>query len=77
MPKTIVRCSYPGCKQVATAKIARPWVYNRFSELKTYGFSCPEHIDDVLETAKNRPAPQHLTEGEKLGEYRNYDLEAY
>ncbi|WP_422924586.1 hypothetical protein [Singulisphaera sp. PoT] len=52
--ETVVLCSKPGCGAHATHKIASPWSDGRFSELKTYGFACPDHVGDVLRSAETR-----------------------
>ncbi len=54
--KTKVLCTHPGCVQEATTKIACPWTYHRFSELKTYGFACPDHVNEVLDGAESDSA---------------------
>ncbi len=74
--KTIVRCSHPGCQKEATTKIASPWSYNRFAELKTFGFACPAHVQDVLDAAHDRSESVSLSEGERMGELSTYELEA-
>ncbi len=75
MPLTIVKCSVHGCDAQATTKIAAPWTYGRFSEMKTYGYACPSHSETVVEFAESRPRPKRLAEGETLGEVGLYDLE--
>src|SRR4051794_22113251 len=39
-----VRCSKPKCGKPAAYKIAAPWSYGQFSELKSYGLACSEHF---------------------------------
>ncbi len=73
MPKTLVKCSLPYCEEEATTKIAAPWVYGRFEELKTYGYACADHVDEVVDRAGDRPKPP-LAEGESLGEIGTYAL---
>ena len=51
---TVVRCSMPDCGEEAVYKIAAPWSDGRFSELKTYGFACTDHLADVLRSAEAR-----------------------
>jgi hypothetical protein len=74
MPKTVVKCSSPGCGEPATAKIAAPWEYGRFTELKTYAYSCPGHTDAMVEFAEKRPKPPRLEAGEMLGKVRSYEV---
>lgn len=56
-------------------KIAAPWSYGRFHELKTYGFACPEHVGTVLRHAESKPKPYKLAEGEEMGSMSAYPLE--
>lgn len=74
MPTTIVRCSVPGCEHEATAKIAAPWTYGRFAEQKTYGYACPDHIDEVLARVRSRRRPPRLDAGETLGTIEAYEM---
>jgi hypothetical protein len=69
----IVRCSEPGCEEPAEYKIAAPWNDNRFWELKTYGFACPDHVREVLRGAEARWLEYEPVKGEtvhELGIYR-------
>jgi hypothetical protein len=68
MPKTIVRCSMPGCKEVALSKVAVPWQYGSIAELKTYGYACPTHTDSVLASARRRADAPCLAPDESVGE---------
>lgn len=74
MPVTVVRCSNPGCRCEAEAKIAAPWKDGAFSELKTYGYSCPEHTEAVVAYAEKRPKPAHYPPGETVGPINSYGL---
>ena len=74
MPVTIVLCSMPDCGEVADSKIAAPWKYGRFSELKTYGYACSDHVQDVLLDAEARAEAVLLAPGEWLGEIEDYPL---
>ena len=74
MPLTVIKCSMPGCKEVAVSKVAAPWSYGNFRELKTYGFACPSHSDSVLAYALNRPKPTHFSPGETVGEIGVYQM---
>lgn len=73
---TIVRCSEPGCEAAAVLKIAAPWSDRgrRFWELKTYGFACREHLQDVLRSAEARwldyePVPGEIVENIAIFHY--------
>jgi len=73
MPSTVVRCSEPGCQEPASYKIAAPWSDGRFSELKTYGHACSEHLGPVFRGAEQRrqayvPSPGETVE--EIGIYR-------
>jgi hypothetical protein len=54
MPTTTVRCSLPDCREPASYKIAAPWSDGSFSELKTYGFACSNHLGGVFRAAEAR-----------------------
>lgn len=73
MPTTVVRCSLPDCHEPAAYKIAAPWSDGSFSELKTYGFACSDHLGPVFREAESRrqdykPTPAETIE--ELGIYR-------
>ena len=67
MPKTVVRCLMSDCGEPATYKIAAPWSDGRFSELKTYGHACSDHLGLIFRDAEARwlayePAPGETIE---------------
>jgi hypothetical protein len=74
MPVTVVRCSNPGCRAEADAKIAAPWKDGAFSELKTYGYSCGDHAEAMIAYAHRRPKPALLSGGESVGAIAAYEL---
>ena len=74
MPVTVVRCTNPGCHAGASSKIAAPWKGGVFSELKTYGYACPDHAEAVINYAMKRPKPSHLPAGESVGEIGAHEL---
>ena len=74
MPKTIVKCSLPGCTEAAESKVAAPWKDGSHAELKTYGFACSSHTEPVLANAKKRPQPRHLAPSESVGGLSTYPL---
>lgn len=76
MPVTVVRCSNPGCRAEAKAKIAAPWKDGAFAELKTYGYTCPEHAEAVVAYAQQRPKPTRFSPGETVGPISSYALSA-
>ena len=69
----VVRCSLPDCQEPAAYKIAAPWSDGQFSELKTFGFSCHDHLGEVIRGAEQRrrsyrPSPVETVE--EIGIYR-------
>lgn len=73
MPKTIVACSLEGCDEPAVYKVASPWSDGRFSELKTFGHACADHLGIVFQEAEERrreypPSPGETVE--PIGIYR-------
>ena len=74
MPETVVKCSLPGCEQVAATKIAAPWKDGRFAELKTYGYACSGHAASMIERAGKRARPTHFEPGETIGMISSYSL---
>jgi hypothetical protein len=66
MSTTIVSCSHPGCRAPAAYKIAAPWSDGSFSELKTYGHACSEHLGSVFRDAAQRRRSYHPSPGETL-----------
>ena len=73
MPKKPVECSVPDCHESATHKVAAPWSYGRFSELKTYGLACDDHEPTVLETALKRRKHYTVEPGEVVEEIAVFD----
>lgn len=67
MTTTIVKCSKAGCRANATHKVAATWKDGRFSELKTYGFACDDHLNDVVAEARARNEHIKLASGEVIG----------
>lgn len=75
MPKTIVRCSADGCREPAAYKIAAQWSDGQFSELKTYGHACSEHLGTVFGEAEARHRAWHPHPGETVEELGIYKYE--
>ena len=73
MNATVVRCNVPGCGQPASYKIAAPWSDEAFTELKTYGHACSDHLGGVFRDSEQRreayaPLPSETVE--EIGIYR-------
>lgn len=64
--ETAVRCSVEGCNEPATYKIAAPWADGRFSELKSYGFACADHVEEVFRDAEARWLEYEPVRGETI-----------
>jgi len=65
MPTMVVRCNVPGCGEPASYKIAAPWSDGAFTELKTYGHACSDHLGFVFRESEQRreayvPLPSEL-----------------
>ena len=75
MPKTIVKCSTPKCQKNAEYKVAAPWKYGSFSELKTYGHACADHLESYLDYARRRRRGYHLPPDETVGEISAFTYE--
>ena len=65
--KTVVKCSLPGCDDDAVTKVAAPWKDGSHAELKTYGYACPDHAEDVVADAEGRAKVYRLAPGESEG----------
>jgi hypothetical protein len=70
-----VRCSVPGCRLPASYKIAAQWSVGNFSELKTYGFACSEHLGPVFRDAEARHESYRASQGETVEEIAIYRFE--
>ena len=75
MPANLVRCSHDGCKEPATYKLAAPWSDGSFSELKTFGHACNDHLGDVFQDAEGRREAYPPTPGETVEEIGIYKYE--
>jgi hypothetical protein len=75
MSITVVRCDLPGCTSPAAYKIAAHWSDGSFSELKTYGFACSDHLGAVFREAEQRREDYRTTPGETLEEIAIYKFE--
>lgn len=75
MSITVVRCDLLGCSAPAAYKIAAQWSDGRFSELKTYGFACSDHLGAVFRDAEQRREEAGTSPGETLEELAIYKFE--
>jgi hypothetical protein len=71
----VVNCSHPYCCEPATYKVASLWSEGSFSELKTFGFACSEHLGDVYQDAEDRSRDYTRRPGEATEELAIYRLE--
>jgi hypothetical protein len=65
----------PECREPARYKVAAPWSDGRFSELKTYGHACAEHLPPVFRAAEERRATYKPAPGETVDEIGIYRYE--
>ena len=74
MPRTVVGCSLPECNEPASYKIAAPWSDGSFSELKTFGHACADHLGPRLPRLRDPPqantCPPRARPIEEIGIYR-------
>ena len=75
MSVTVVRCSLPACVEPAAYKIAAQWSDGSFSELKSYGFACSDHLGPVFREAEERRQAREVRPGEILEEIAIYKYE--
>jgi len=75
MATTIVRCSLPECHGPATYKIAALWSGGSFSELKTYGFACSDHLGPVFRDSEQRQHAYQPAPGETVEEIAIFKYE--
>jgi hypothetical protein len=75
MPTTVVRCSLSPCGEPAAYKIAAQWSDGSFSELKTFGFACSNHLGPVFRDAEQRHEDYAPSPGETLEEIAIYKYE--
>jgi hypothetical protein len=67
MPVTVITCTHPDCREPAAYKLAAAWSDGTFSELKTYGHACADHLGEVFRHSEARwkecqPAPGESVE---------------
>lgn len=66
MPPYPIYCYTPGCKNLATCKIAARWSDGRQSELKTYGLCCEECLPRWFALCRDKQKHCRLASGETL-----------
>ena len=75
MHRTEVTCSHPDCPEPAAYKVAARWSDGSFSELKSYGFACSDHLAEVFQDAEDRRLDYTLCPGEVIEEIAIYRFE--
>jgi hypothetical protein len=75
MPITVVRCSLRGCNEPAAYKIAAQWSGGSFTELKSYGYACSDHLGPVFRESESRREDYEPAPGETLEEIAIYKYE--
>ena len=75
MSTTIVRCSRPDCQEPAAYKIAAHWSDGSFTELKSFGFACSDHLGSVFREAEQRHLDYTPSPGETVEEIGIYKFE--
>jgi hypothetical protein len=70
-----VLCGKAQCGKPAAYKIASPWSYGRFHELKSYGLACSEHFGDTFREAQHRCKLHPTSSDEVVGEIGIYRYE--
>jgi hypothetical protein len=75
MSKTVVGCSHQECREPASYKIAAPWSDGQFSELKTFGHACSDHLGSVFRECAGRRQEYSPSQGETIEEIGIYRYE--
>jgi hypothetical protein len=70
-----VVCSKAKCGKPAAYKIAAPWSYGSFQELKSYGLACSDHLGDAFRAAEGRSKLHEPSVEETVGEIGLYRYE--
>ena len=70
-----IQCSCHACQQPASYKIAAHWSDGSFSELKSYGFACSEHVGTVFREAEQRRRVYRPAPGETIEEIAIYKFD--
>ncbi len=61
-----VKCTRPGCEQLAQFKIAARWSDGITQELKTYALCCGDCVAELFRQARAKQAACRLASGEQL-----------
>lgn len=75
MSVTHIVCSLSHCNEPAVYKIAAHWSDGSFSELKSYGFACSDHLGPVFRQAEGRRQDYEPRPGEAVEEIALYKFE--
>jgi hypothetical protein len=70
-----VLCTTPGCRKNPGYKIASPWNYGKFHELKCYGLACSDHFGDAFREAHRRHQLHPTSSEEAVGDISIYRWE--
>ncbi|HEY2158489.1 MAG TPA: hypothetical protein VGH33_22855 [Isosphaeraceae bacterium] len=76
MASKTIHCTDRNCSEAAVYKIAAPWSDGVFTELKTYGFACAEHLGPIFRGAEGRRKHYEAHSGETVGDIGIYKYEA-
>lgn len=71
----VVRCTMPGCPEVARYKIAAEWSDGTTKELKTYGLACEAHLEVLFRRSRDKQQGCRIAEGETLSAPRIFRIE--
>ncbi len=74
MPPYPIYCYTPGCKNLATHKIAARWSDGVVAELKTYGLCCETCLPDWFKKSRAKQQLSRLVPGESLDPCGIYHL---
>ena len=60
-------CVVPDCAQAPQFKVAAVWSDGPLRELKNYGLTCAQHLDDLLAHARTQQERVAMRDDEQLG----------
>lgn len=75
MPSYPIYCTAPGCKNLASFKIAARWSDGLVEELKTYSLCCESCLPRAFERSCEKQKACRLTQNETLETPGIYKLE--
>jgi hypothetical protein len=67
-------CSFPDCPNPPRRKVAASWSYGPLRELKNYGLACEEHLDFLLDRARQHRESLAVGDDETVGPVEIYEL---